>query len=48
MLVKDIKNITLEEAMEFYKLTGMTFVIKDEKLKDYNKKKKKLENKKKK
>ena len=36
MLVKDIKNITLEEAMESYKLTGMTFVIKDGKLKGFS------------
>ena len=36
MLVKDIKNITLEEAMEFYKSTGMTFIIRDGELKGFS------------
>ena len=36
MLVKDIKTIPLEEAMAFYKLTGMTFVINDGKLKGFS------------
>ena len=36
MLIKNIKNITLEQAMEFYKSTGMTFVIKDGKLKGFS------------
>lgn len=33
----NIKNITLEEAIEIYKLTSIGFIIRDGKLKGMNK-----------
>lgn len=37
MKVKDIKNITLEQAFEVYKEFGIGFIIKDGKIKGLNK-----------
>lgn len=33
MKLKDIKNITIEQAMEVYRTLGISFIIKDGKLK---------------
>lgn len=37
MKVKDIKNITLEQAYEIYKTLGISFIIRDGKLKGMSK-----------
>lgn len=37
MAIKDIKNITLEEAMEIYKNMKIGFIIRDGELKGFNK-----------
>lgn len=36
MLVKDILNITLEEAVKIYEETGTVFLIRDGKLKGFS------------
>ena len=37
MAIKDIKNITLEEAMEIYKNMKISFIIRDGELKGFGK-----------
>lgn len=37
MAIKDIKNITLEEALRIYNEMGIGFIIRDGELKGFNK-----------
>jgi hypothetical protein len=37
MAIKDIKNITIEQALEIYNSTKIGFIIRDGKLKGFNK-----------
>lgn len=37
MAIKDIKNITLEQALEIYKTMGIGFIVRDGKLKGFTK-----------